>query len=99
MLNYNLNTELGLFNSSKGKVVDIVYAEDKKVCFDQPEFVLVKFDKYKGPPVFGDANPRVFPVFPQKNHNDSNAELWRSQFPLSVRYASTVDKVQGKTLD
>ena len=47
-LTCNLNTEAGLFNSSKGKVVDIVFSEEQTVNSEMPAFILVKFESFKG---------------------------------------------------
>jgi hypothetical protein len=57
----NLNVSIGLYNSSPGTVVDIVYKEGADIDTDQPDYVLVKFDNYRGPQLNGE---NIFPVKP-----------------------------------
>jgi hypothetical protein len=44
----NLNTEAGLFNSSEGEIVDIIYDKKSDPTKDFPKYVLVKFENYNG---------------------------------------------------
>ena len=60
-LTRNLNTELGLFNSSPGVVKEIVYAEGSDPMHDLPEYVLVDFPNFKGSKTEG---RNLFPVKP-----------------------------------
>ena len=53
---YNLKAELGLFNSSKGLVQDILYKKNADLTKDQPRFILAK-------PVY---DKGVFPVASMK---------------------------------
>lgn len=47
-LTQNLNTSIGLYNSSTGIIKDIIYEQGADPQIDQPKYVLVEFDKYKG---------------------------------------------------
>lgn len=47
-LTQNLNTSIGLYNSSTGIIIDIIYEKGADPQIDQPKYVLVEFDKYKG---------------------------------------------------
>ena len=61
----NLNIQTGLYNSSEGTVVDIIYDKNSDPRKDQPSYVLVMFENYKG------SDDGIFPIFPvsvQNNH-------------------------------
>jgi hypothetical protein len=58
----NLNVSIGLYNSSPGTVVDIIYKEGANLDTDQPDYVLVDFENYKGTKLNGE---NIFPVKPQ----------------------------------
>jgi len=88
-LTYNLNTEAGLYNSSKGKVVEIVFQEGKTINTDLPDYIMVKFDNFKGEPF--DARGAV-PIFPKEEFSE-DYKFQRKQFPLVVNYAKTIDKL------
>jgi hypothetical protein len=60
----NLNTEVGLFNSSEGTIIDIIYEDNADPTQDLPKYVLVKFDQYKG------SSDQIFPIFPINILND-----------------------------
>ena len=57
----NMNTSIGLYNSSEGIVQDIVYSDNANPDEDQPLYVIVKFENYHGPKIDGEM---VFPVEP-----------------------------------
>ena len=62
-ISQNLNTSLGLYNSSPGTVVDIVYEKDSDPNEDLPKYVLVELDNYNGDKFEG---KKIFPVEPKK---------------------------------
>ena len=83
----NLNTEAGLFNSSEGEIMDIIYEKNADPTRDLPNYVLVKFEKYEG------QKNKVFPVFPITVTNDKNYKQTRTQLPLVMSYGMTVYKI------
>jgi hypothetical protein len=62
----NLNPKAGLFNSSEGVIIDIIYEKNADPKKDLPKYVLVKFDKYEG------SADKIFPVFPINILNDKD---------------------------
>ena len=67
-LTTNFNTEAGLYNSSRGTVIDVVYQEGKIVNTDLPDYILVKFEKFKGQPF---AQQESIPIFPREEHSEN----------------------------
>ena len=67
-LTVNLNPAIGLYNSSEGVVVDIIYHDDDKNGENLPKYVLVEFDEYKGLK-FDERN--IFPVAPIELNNEA----------------------------
>ena len=47
-LTVNLNPSIGLYNSSEGTVIDIIFHDDDISGEKLPKYVLVEFDEYKG---------------------------------------------------
>lgn len=55
----NLEPDWGLYNGAIGTVMEIVFAQDKNpIDGEQPEFVIVEFVQYCGPPWISE-NPKV----------------------------------------
>lgn len=98
MLTSNIWQEVGLCNGAAGKVYQFLYQSNHKPP-DMPIAVLVKFDKYVGPH-FLSSHPGCVPVTPLTFQWESNGQiLSRQQVPLQLRYAITIHKSQGQTLD
>jgi ATP-dependent DNA helicase PIF1 len=109
MLTENLWTGAGLVNGSLGTVRDLAWEEGSDPRTVPPFVVLVQFDRYSGPPCFGEEEndmagmediARLVPVFRStRDFIKGSATCTRTQFPLTVAYAITVHKSQGATLD
>ena len=85
VLRKNLWVEAGLFNGSKGKIVDIFLNDDHSVkCF------LVKFEKFKGK---GWRGSDLVPVEPIIFEHKSSQKYFRTLIPLDISDALTVYKV------
>jgi hypothetical protein len=55
----NLNTSIGLFNSSPGTIVDIIFEDNANVEEEHPKYILVEFKQYLGDEIDG---RKIFPV-------------------------------------
>jgi hypothetical protein len=55
----NLNTSIGLFNSSPGTIVDIIFEDNANVEEEHPKYILVEFTQYLGDEIDG---RKIFPV-------------------------------------
>ena len=104
MLTTNVDVADGLVNGARGEIVYVVTSENNAVTT-----VLVKFDcekvgqKAHQASRFRGMYPNVVPlnkvevVFLAGGRR--GAEITRSQFPLTLSWATTIHKVQGLTLD
>ncbi len=65
---------------------------------DLPIAVLIDFDRYAGPALIAD-RPHCIPIPPITFEWDTGVnKLSRQQLPLQMRYAITIHKCQGQTL-
>ena len=98
MLSSNLQTEIGLVNSSIGTVVDITQQLGQDPTTSLPFAVLIQFNEYSGP-VFPGCNAGIVPVFAELHRFDyQGIACTQMQFPLRLAYRITVYKSQGLTL-
>ena len=101
MLLSNLWNEQGLTNGANWRVRYIVYDQGSRPP-ELPNFVLIYFPEYKGPPFFTDVTTKekLVPIAPvTRNWYDSKVEYQRTMIPLIPSYAITIHKSQGQTLD
>ena len=98
MLTSNILVEQGLFNGSIGKVVDIIYPQNKSPRDGLPTVVMVEFDKYSGPP-FIKNSPKLVPIVPVKRKLDCPCySCSRTQIPLRLGWGTTIHRCQGMTI-
>lgn len=91
MLRRNLNTNYGLVNGALGTIMDIIVSPDD----DLPVFVLIDFDNYTGPTIYGGV-----PIVPvQSNWLSGNIFCTRTNLPFTISFAMTIHKSQGKEFD
>lgn len=94
MLKVNLWVEGGLVNGALGTVRDIIYRENSAPP-DQPLYILVEFDNYRGACL----TDKSIPIVPlTRSITDGDKIFSRKQFPLTIAYAATIHKSQGLTL-
>ena len=104
MLTTNVDVTDGLVNGARGEVVHVVSDNDNALTH-----ILVKFDhpnvgiQAKLRSQFGQQYPMAVPL---KRHEaiflargKHGSEISRLQFPLTLAWATTIQKVQGLTLD
>lgn len=97
MLRHNLWTTKGLVNGALGTVVDILYDFGTKPPQDMPVAVIVQFDAYDGPFLRG---TNLLPILPlTRSFVYKGVSCTRTQFPLSLSWATTIHKSQGITMD
>ena len=104
MLTTNIDVSDGLANGARGEVVHIVTNGNNKVTH-----ILVKFDSSKVGSKAKQSSPfrNMFPdAVPLVRHETiflargrRGSEITRSQFALTLAWATTIHKVQGLTLD
>ena len=104
MLTTNVCVSDGLANGARGEVVHVVTNSSNKVTH-----ILVKFDCSEVGTKAKQSSPfqRMFPeAVPLVRHEAiflargrRGSEITRSQFPLTLAWATTIHKVQGLTLD
>jgi hypothetical protein len=93
----NLRPEWQLFNNATGKVLDIVYEENKNPNgHDLPKYILVEFPGYTGPP-FIQSNPKAVPIAPIRKSCEKGC-CSRLQIPLRLGYGQTIHTFQGITV-
>ncbi len=98
MLTANLWQEVGLCNGAPGTVQQFLFHEGQAPP-NLPIAVLVEFDNYTGPPFLAD-HPKCVPIPPMlAEWNSTGKHLSHQQLPLQLRYAMTIHKSQGQTLD
>ena len=97
---FNLWTEAGLANGTKGVVVGIIFPDGKSAADAQPLAILVQLDKkYRGPS-FLQSTPRVVKFVPHvSEYYVKKAPASRTAFPVMLAFASTIHKAQGATYD
>ncbi|XP_023211628.1 ATP-dependent DNA helicase PIF6-like [Centruroides sculpturatus] len=94
MLRVNLWVKGDLVNGSLGTIRYIIYAPNARPPA-LPLFILVEFDSYQGPFIYGNQ----FPIIPiTRSSNDGSILRSRRQFSLTLAYSRTIHKSQLLTL-
>ena len=97
MLTRNLCADQGLTNGAIGHVKAIIYREDR-LPPALPEFVVVKFEDYKGQSCLSNY-PNCVAIAPVIHSWRFGADVYsREQLPLTLGYAMTIHKCQGLTM-
>lgn len=93
----NLMPTWGLFNSSVGTVIDVLFNEHQTPNNgDLPAYVLVDFNAYCGP-VFLQDHPTFVPIVPITVKCEYNC-CTRTQIPLALAFAKTIHTLQGLSI-
>ena len=102
MLLHNLSLPpTGLVNGSIGLIIDFVYISSSAP--ELPDFIIIEFESYKGPPIFsGETRKKWVPLPPSKaewysGYGASRKTHYRIQYPISLAWALTSWKAQGMT--
>ena len=96
---YDVRTvSLGLMNGARGEVVGAQFATGSAPP-DLPEYVIVDFPGYSGPPLFlGEGQERWVPIPPVSVRCKGARSFAREQVPLRLAWALSVSKSQGLTI-
>jgi hypothetical protein len=90
----NIMPELGLYNSSMGEVVDIVYNNNESPNTGHlPRYVLIRLPAYKGPPFLPD-DPKIVPIVPLTRICPTHC-CQQTFLPLKICFAKTIHTFQG----
>ena len=95
-LTSNINIDFGLFNGSVGTIMDIVYQQGQSPKDALPQYILVDFPKFTGPPFLED-HPTWIPVPPVDRRLECMC-CKRTQVPLRPGFGTTIHRVQGMTI-
>ena len=96
MLTTNLWTEAGLTNGVIGTVEKLIYLENQLP--DLPDYMLVRFNDYVGPSL--DNIPGLVCLSKtKKDWVQKSVQCSREQFPVTLAFAITIHKAQGKTVN
>ena len=96
---YDVRTvSLGLMNGARGEVVGVQFSRDSSAP-TLPEYVIVDFPGYVGPPMFpGDGRERWVPIPPVSARCKGAKTYVREQVPLRLAWALSISKSQGLTI-
>ena len=89
MLTSNLWVASGLVNGSLGQIITIFYKGNHKTL-PLPKFLVVRFNKYIGPPCDPN-NPTFVPIPPIQRGSCTH-------IPLKMAWSLTIHKSKGMTL-
>ena len=97
---YNYFKRAGLINGACGVVHDIIYAPDKTPNTHMPIAILVQFPDtiYRGPSFLRHV-PKIVKFVPvTESFIIDGTKCTRTQFPLTLAFATTIHKSQGLTI-
>ena len=95
---WNAKPEWGLFHTSLGKVIDIVYKDGESPTTGHlPYYILVDFQLYIGPP-FDTRNPTYVPVPTHVTKCKYNCGCERMYVPLTLAFGKTIHSFQGQNV-
>ena len=103
MLTHNLWSEVGLVNSIRGDVVDIVWADGEKAPA-LADFVVLRLEGYTGPVWSSDPRYQAcVPIAPFETSwsttGDDRSHETRQQVPLALCWSIAMHKSGGHTMD
>ena len=92
---WNAKPDWGLFHSSIGEIVDIVFRDGESPnSGDFPSYVLVDFPQYRGPS-FDVTHPTYVPIVPHVTRCKYGCGCTRTYVPLTLAFGKTIHSFQG----
>ena len=91
--NYQCFVKFGQFNGTVGNVMDIICSRGKSPQDEFPNFILVEFPKFKGPPFMED-HPTWIHVPAIDRRLDCQC-CKRRHVPLRTGFVTTIHRLQG----
>ena len=91
--NYQCFVKFGQFNGTVGNVMDIICSRGKSPQDEFPNFILVEFPRFKGPPFMED-HPTWIHVPAIDRRLDCQC-FKRRQVPLRTGFVTTIHRLQG----